>query len=143
MSCQTALSIRLSEENVAIGTAGMAACRVMAMIWSCSSAARVVDLHVAEAEVGEGLEGLVAPGPHDVGGREVGLLGPVQGRDLPVGVEQVSRPHGDRGAVLSRSEIDPGASGVDGAEVRHDRAAGERVKADREDVDSRIVVRCT
>ena len=34
MSRQTALSIRLSDENVAIGTSGMAARRVMATIWS-------------------------------------------------------------------------------------------------------------
>ena len=34
MSRQTALSIRLSDENVAIGTSGMAACLVTATIWS-------------------------------------------------------------------------------------------------------------
>ena len=34
MSRQTALSMRLSDEKVAIGTSGIAACLVIAVTWS-------------------------------------------------------------------------------------------------------------
>ena len=94
--------------------------------------ARVVDLEVAEPEVGEGLEGL-APLPLNVGGREVRLLGPMQRRDLPVGIEQVARPQGDGAPRLPRRERHPRPRRVDGAEVRHDRAARHGVQAHRVD----------
>ena len=115
-----------------MGTAGMAVCRARAA--TCPRSRRcpgVVDLQVAEAEIGEGLEDLRALA-HDVGEGEVGALGAVQRGDLAVGIEQIAHPHGDRLPRDARGEVDPGAGGVDGAEVGDDGAVGQRVEAHRQ-----------
>ena len=91
---------------------------------------RVVDLEVAETEVGEALEDLAALA-HDVGGREVGPLRPVQGRNLAVGIEEVAGPHGDRPSRIAPGEGHAWPRRVDRPEVRHHRAARHGVQAQR------------
>ena len=91
-----------------------------------------VDLEVAEPEVPVGKEGLRA-GALDVGEGEIGPLGVVDGRDRSVRVEGVADVDRDGVPFPPVSEGHLGSSGVDLAEVDHDRAVRQRAHRARRD----------